>query len=115
MSLGVPQKAGSFWRTGGCSCYCCIVLLNVDNNVTFVVIRPCSVCTLGSENTAACILRFDCRWSYVVSFTPQMFTLGEKVLYLEARRLAGHGLVWMWQWREEFVPVLGIEQSLCSQ
>jgi len=60
--------------------------LNVNNNVTSVLTKHC----LGSENTAACILRFDCRWSYVVNFTLQMFTLGERVLYSEARRLAGH-------------------------
>jgi len=73
---------------------------------------------MGSENTAACIHRFDCRWSYVVSFRPQMFTLGERVLYSEARRLAGHwalGLVWKWQWREEFLPLQEIEPSLHRQ
>jgi len=64
--------------------------LNVNNNVTLVLIKHCLMCTMGSENTAACIFRFDCRWSYVVSFTPQMFTVGERVLYSEARRLAGH-------------------------
>jgi len=91
--------------------------LHVDNNVTLVLIKHCSLCTLGSENTAACILRFYCRWSYIVSFTPQMCTLGERVLCSEARRLAGLplGLVWMWQRREEFLPVLEIEPSLCGQ
>ena len=56
--------------------------------IRLLKVKHCSVCTMGSENTAALI--FDCRWSYVVNCTPQMYTLGERVLYSEARRLTGH-------------------------
>ena len=55
-----------------------IASLSVKHYVILVLSKHCLVCTVGSENTAACILRFDCRLRYVVNFAPQMFTLGGK-------------------------------------
>jgi hypothetical protein len=52
----------------------------------------------------------------MVSITPQMFCFeGKSSVFTDWKSGWAVEQVWMWQWREKFLPLLEIEPSLCSQ